>query len=164
MMFLLAILAIFIAVSIYFYFKAEGLQQQLISLKREAKNAKKESKTLIESLAIIARKSEEVVKNRARQLQEHNTKSNEDFLELLHPFVNNYAVIYTETLREKGQLHKITKKCFESYQNGSYRKFTGQIGTLPPHINRAWSGNNIAALITFTEAIFYYLENPENEK
>ncbi|MDO6425972.1 hypothetical protein Q4489_03060 [Thalassotalea sp. 1_MG-2023] len=164
MMFLLAVLAIFIAVSVYFYFKAESLQQQLIAAKREMNNAKKEAKVLIESVAVIARKNEEVVKNRARNLQERDTQIDAEFLDLLHPFINNYAVIYTEALREKGKLHKITKKCFESYQKNSYRKFTGQIGVMKPHINRAWSENNIAALITFTEAIFYYLENPESEE
>ncbi len=158
-MFLLAVLAVFIGVSIYFYFRAEALQQQLVAAKRDATNAKKESKILFESVAVIARKNEEIVKNRAKLLQENEHA--EKFLEVLHPFINNYSVIYTEAIRGKGQLHKITQKCFESYQKGSYRKFTGIIGAMKPHINRAWSGNNIGALVTFTEAIFYDMENPE---
>ncbi|MFT5295636.1 MAG: hypothetical protein ACI9YH_001651 [Colwellia sp.] len=55
MIFVLSILGIFIGLSIYFYFRAEGLQRDLFSVKKESNHAKKENKYYIDSMAIIAK-------------------------------------------------------------------------------------------------------------
>ncbi|MFT4724556.1 MAG: hypothetical protein ACI971_000599 [Colwellia sp.] len=55
MIFVLSIAVIFVALSIYFYFRLEGLQRALFSMKKELSSSQKENKFYIDSMAIIAK-------------------------------------------------------------------------------------------------------------
>lgn len=157
MIFSLCVIAVFVVASIYFYFKAEGLHRQLVGLRKDLNNAKKESKVLVEAITLIARKNEESLKARVKEAQESG--ASDELVDMFYPFTNNYAAIFCETWKGKGQMHKAAQKCFESYQKGSYRKFTGYIGTLDAHVKRAWASNNLVGLMTFSEAIIFHLES-----
>lgn len=162
MIFFLVIIGIFVAVSIYYYFRAEGLQLQLIAIKRELFETKKESQALLEASALIAQKSEELLKQRFKFIQEN---SGEDkTIEMFAPLINNYSKIFTEAMRGKGQLHKITQKCYEGVHFGSFRKFTGFIGSLDTPIKRAWGMNNVSGLITFVEEVANHYEKAQQKK
>ncbi|GHF88962.1 hypothetical protein [Thalassotalea marina] len=157
MIVILCIAGIFIAASIYFYFKAEGLHQQLLTTRKELKNNKKESKILVESFAIIARKSEESLKHRLKVAKDAGASS--EVIEVFGPFVNNYSSIFAASVKGNGEMHKVTQKCYETYQKGSFRRFTGYVGTLDSHIKRAWSTNSLSGLIAFSEAMVFHIES-----
>lgn len=157
MIVLLCIAGIFIAASIYYYFKAEGLHQQLLAVRKELKNTKKESKALVDAFAVMARKSEDTLKHRVKLASDAG--ASHEVIDLFSPFVNNYATIFSATIKGNGEMHKVTQKCFETYHKGSFRKFTGYIGTLDTHIKRAWGNNNLTGLITFSEAIVFHIES-----
>lgn len=157
MIVLLCVAGIFVAASIYFYFKAEGLHQQLLATRKELTNTKKEAKVLVDSFALIARKSEETLKQRIKFA--HESGANTEVMEVFTPFVNNYGTIFAATIKGNGEMHKATQRCYETYHKGSFRKFTGYIGTLESNIKRAWSSNNLTGLITFSEAVMFHIES-----
>ncbi|MEW6989705.1 hypothetical protein AADZ91_03360 [Colwelliaceae bacterium 6441] len=164
MLFSLSIIFIFVGVSIYFYFKAEKLRVELISLKKEVKNFKQESKIMSDSLAVIAKKNEEFITHRFRKIQEkekEKQKGNE-LVKLLTPLVTNYAAIFRESIRGKGMMHKIAQKCCESYQKGSYKHLTQHIAKQEAHIKRAWGSNNINGFVSFLEAMIIELDKPQD--
>jgi len=156
MIFSLSIIVIFVAVSIYFYFRSERLYHQVIAVKRELFDTKKEAQALSEATALIAQKSEEQLKQRFKKIQEQ--QGEDKSIDIFAPLINNYARIFGETMRGKGQLHKITQKCYDGFQKGSYRQFTGFINSLDKQISRAWGQNNVSGLITFTELVACHYE------
>lgn len=162
MIFLLIIIGIFIAASIYYYFKSEGLNQQLVGLKRELFETRKESQALLEASALMAQKSEEMLKQRFTMIQ--NRLGENSSVDVYAPLVNNYAKIFLETMRGKGKMHKVTQKCYEGFQVGSYRKFTGFVNSLDTPIKRAWGQNNLSGLITFIELIATHYETIGTKK
>jgi len=68
MIFVLSTAILFIGLSIYFYFRAEGLQRTLNQTKKEFISTKKENKHYIDSMAIIAKRNEDFAKNRLQTL------------------------------------------------------------------------------------------------
>lgn len=162
MLFSLAIIVVFVVVSIYYYFRSEKLYAELKSVKKEASVIKKESKLMVDSFAVIAKKNEDFIGFRFKAIQEH-CKDNESLV-LLTPLVTNYATIFRESIRGKGEMHKIAKKCCESYQAGSFKRLNSHIATQDAHIKRAWSSNNINGFISFMEAMIILLEKPQPAK
>ena len=162
MLFSLAIIVVFVVVSVYYYFRSEKLYAELKSVKKEASVIKKESKMMVDSFAVIAKKNEDFISFRFQAIQEHS-KDNESLV-LLTPLVTNYATIFRESIRGKGEMHKLAKKCCESYQAGSFKRLSAHIATQDAHIKRAWSSNNINGFISFMEAMIILLEKPKASK
>ncbi len=73
MIFSLSAIAIFVAASVYFLFQAERLNRQLIVAKRESVANKKENKALVDTMAIVAKRSEEALINRLNKLKCSNS-------------------------------------------------------------------------------------------
>ena len=61
MVFALIVMAIFIIVSIYFYFRSERLQQDLVNLKRDTSQTRKDNKNLSDTIALVSRKAGRVL-------------------------------------------------------------------------------------------------------
>jgi hypothetical protein len=160
MIFGLIIIAIFVGVSVYFFFRAEGLQRQLITAKRDSQSTQKENKAYFESMALISKRHEDFVKERLNKLIEQQGK---DALHTITPFINNYSVIFRECLKGKGKLHVITKKCYESYDVESFKEFTQFLTKQEAHIKRMWSSNNLSGFISLAEALLV-LHDKENSK
>ena len=152
MIFFLAVIAIFVAVSIYFFFKAESLQREIILIKREASATKKENKVYLETVAIIAQRYEEIAKQKLVDLRDSGN-IDAKLLELISPLVNNYAVIFNDSIRAKGKLQSAVKKVYEGYQKGSYKAFSSHISQSNSEIKRAWSSNNINGCILLVDAL-----------
>ena len=127
MIFVLSIAAIFVALSIYFYFRAEGLQRELFSVKKELSSSQKENKFYIDSMAIIAKRHED--------------------------FVNNYASIFIECLKGKGKLQSITKKCYGNFDDGAFKRFVAHVAKQDASVRRMWSSNNLTGYISLIEAL-----------
>ena len=103
MIFVLAIIGMFVAISIYFFLKAENLQRELILIQRDISATKKENKSYIEIMAIIAQRHEEISKQRFVELRSKQTDDTELF-EIIAPMINNYATIFNDSVRAKGKL------------------------------------------------------------
>jgi hypothetical protein len=151
MIFTLIIIVLFVGISIYFFFKAEALQRQILLFKREATTLKKESKLLIDSMAVIAKRNEEFVKRRIKQVAENKEKT--EGLILLHSLSHSYSTIFIASAKGKGQLHKIVKKCCEGYEAGSYKKLTSYIANQDQQIKRFWGSNNLNGYIALIETL-----------
>jgi hypothetical protein len=152
MIFIFAVMAMFIAVSVYFFFRAESLQREVILMKREVSNIKKENKVYLESVAIIAQRHEEIVKKKLLHLKEKESLDTKMF-ELISPMVNNYAVIFSDSISAKGKLQSAVKKVYEGYQKGAYKAFSNHIAQSNTDIKRAWSSNNINGCILLVDAL-----------
>jgi len=150
MYFLLSLIAIFAFISVYFFFKAENLNRKLVLAKKEANVIKKESKSISDSMGVVANRNQEFIKSRFEKLKNNN---NDESLQLLTPIFNHYAIIMRESLKGRGKLHKITEKCYETNESGSYKKLTSYISTTNPEIKRMWSSNNINGYVSFVETL-----------
>ncbi|WP_206486063.1 hypothetical protein [Thalassotalea sp. G2M2-11] len=157
MIFSVVVIGIFVAVSIYFYFRAESLYRQLMIVKKEAAEAKKESKHLTDAFAMMAKKHEEFAQSRYKKIK--SLAKDEKHLQLLQPLLNNYSLIFRESIRGKGQLHKITQKCCENFDKGHYNQLTTYINRQQGEIKRAWSANNLKGFISLVEAMLVEFES-----
>lgn len=156
MIFSFAIIALFVGVSIYYYFRAENLYRQVMVLKKDASKMKKESKLMVDAFALVAKKNEDFAKFRFKEY--HERYRDQEFVDLLYPLFNNYATIFRESIRGNGNTHKIAQKCCESYKKGSYQALTAFIAKQDVHIKRAWGNNNINGFMSFIEAMIFELE------
>lgn len=159
MIFVLVIIAIFVAVSVYFFFKVESLQREIILMKREMTGTKKENKLYVEAVATIAQRHEEIAKKKLLDLRK-NEALDTKVIELITPMVNNYAIIFNDSIRAKGKLQSAVKKVYEGYQKGSYKTFSNHIAQSNTEIKRAWSSNNINGCIIMVDALL----QSENKK
>jgi len=154
MLAVLLITALFVALSIYFFFRAEKLQHTLLRLKRETANTSKENTTLTKSMALIASNHEEFAKSRLQQLLANNKEQRRsDNAELIKPLINNYVIIFGECLKGKGQLQTITKKCFDNQGTNDYKEFVNKIIKNDVKIKRLWASNNLIGFISLVEAL-----------
>ena len=155
----LLITALFIFISVYFYFRAEKLQQTLTLLKRETVKTQKDNKVLSKSMAIMSGKTEEFAKNRL-QLLLNKTKDKETLAELalIKSFIDCYSLIFQEFLIKKGTLHTVTKKCFLNQEGDVYKDFYEKIIKDDTKIQRLWNSNNFVGFISLVEALLVKFE------
>ena len=113
---------------------------------------KKESKVLVDSMAMIAKKNEDFAKHRIQKIREASGEDTELFI-YLFPLISNYSVIFTECAKANGLLHSMTKKCFDSFEPGSYGKFKAFVSKQSVEIKRMWNSNNLNGFMTFVEAL-----------
>tara|TARA_R110002094_G_scaffold125761_1_gene119799 strand:- start:59 stop:538 length:480 start_codon:yes stop_codon:yes gene_type:complete len=151
MIFVLAIIGMFVAISIYFFLKAENLQRELILIQRDISATKKENKSYIEIMAIIAQRHEEISKQRFVELRSKQTDDTELF-EIIAPMINNYATIFNDSVRAKGKLQSSAKKVYDGYQKGTYKVLCNFISQSDKEVKQAWSSNNINGFIMLVEA------------
>jgi len=162
MFFVLFITVLFIGISIYFYFRAEGLQRTLSSAKREFSSTQKENKSYVDSMALIAKRHEDFAKHRLEKIKTNGSETVET-LETITPLINNYAVIFRECLKGKGKLQTITKKCYESYDKEGFKKLVAYIAKQEAHIKRMWSSNSLSGYISLIEALLLLAEQMKKE-
>ncbi len=133
MFFVLVITVVFVVVSIYFFFRAEKLQRQLINQQREGLATRKENKALAESTTLVAMRGQEFAKARLQRLKVYAKASEHEQLimhiELISPLINNYSIIFRECLKGKGRLKAVSQKCFENQDSSAYKKFVALIVT-----------------------------------
>ncbi len=161
MIFVLSIALLFVGLSVYFYFRAEGLQRALFDAKKEFSHTKNENKSYLDSMALVAKRHEDFAKHRLQKMKDCQTL-NSDVIEIITPFVNNYSVIFQECLKGKGKFQPITKKCYESYDAEGFKKLVAYISKQETHIKRMWSSNNLSGYISLIEALLL-LENKEEK-
>jgi len=156
------VVAIFAVISIYFFFKAEGLQKQLLQVKKDSKNAKNENKKLADSMALMISRNEEFVKQRTQKVKDSGSQE----VNVIAPLVNNYAVILREALQGKGRVKAITKKCYDNCTPEAFKVFTTYISKQDASVKRMWSSNNLSGYISLVEALLLTqeAENIKTEK
>ncbi|WDE11734.1 hypothetical protein [Thalassomonas haliotis] len=161
MIFILSLLLIFVLVSVYFFFRAEKLQQELRLAKRDANTAQKENKSLVEVLLQVSTRYEEFSQHRLQTIKDKLAQLEEEDRQVLiiAPLIKNYSLIFRESMKGKAQLKAITQKCYESQKKHSYKEFTTFIAGCEPHVKRMWSGNNLNGFISLVEALLYEQNN-----
>ena len=161
MIFVLVLLLVFILVSIYFFFRAEKLQQELLQAKRDAANAQKENKSLVEVLLTVSTRYEEFSQHRLQTIKDKLAQlpDEDKQLAIITPLIKNYSFIFRESMKGSAQLKAITHKCYESQKKNSYKEFTTFIASCEPHVKRMWSGNNLNGYISLVEALLYEQNN-----
>lgn len=159
MLAVLLITLLFVAISIYFFFRAEKLQHELLLLRREINNTQQENKNLSKSMALLASSHGDFAKSRYSVIA---NKAENTEIELLKPLINNYAVIFRECLTGKGKMQAITKKCFNNQDKEAFNKFTTTITKADVKLQRLWASNNLAGFISLVEALLVkYSEDEE---
>lgn len=159
MIVVLLITALFVFISIYFFFRAEKLQRSILLQKRETEKSLKESQVLSKAMGQVANNAENFAKNRLQILVNKSQKQEIlDELSLIKPFIDNYALIFKECLMKKGKLHSITKKCLSHQGEDCYKEFFDKIIKKDSKIQRLWNSNNFIAFISLAEALLVKYE------
>ena len=163
MIFVLSIMAIFVAISIYFFFRAEKLQREVILAKRDGNIARKENKVLIDSMALLASRYEEFARNRFNELKSRSQASEENIKQIA-PLINNYSTIFAECLKGKERLKPITQRCYQLIDSNAFKEFNQYIGKRDAQIKRMWSSNSLNGFVSLVEALLVNLELPQDKK
>ncbi|MFD2165679.1 hypothetical protein ACFSJY_05325 [Thalassotalea euphylliae] len=156
MLFVAIFAAIFVVVSIYFYFRSERLQYELVKLKRDTAQTRKENKQLSEAIAFVAAKQEEFFKFRLNQLKEQAEELAPQVasdMTLISPLISNYANIFNACMVGKEKLQPVCQKSIEGVAAGSYQRFLKFISGQEKHVKRHWSSNNVNGLMSLIEAL-----------
>ncbi|WP_057832579.1 hypothetical protein [Colwellia sp. TT2012] len=157
MFFVLIITAAFVVISIFFFLRAEKLQRQLISQKRDSIATRKENKALVDSMILVATRGQEFAKARLASLKVQATASEYEqliiHLELISPLINNYSIIFRECLKGKGRFKAVSQKCFENHDSVAYNKFVALIVTGDKQLQRYWSSDNLNGFLFLVEAL-----------
>lgn len=161
MIFLVAIILLFLLLTIYFYFRAEKLQRELGKVKSESYNQRKENKISLDALILVASKQEEFAKNRLQLMESSIDKENSlyDELKILSPLINNYAAIFRACLKGKGQLSVFTKKCYDSGDPQAYGHFSTLINKQDSKTKRIWNSNTLNGYLTLVETLLARYED-----
>lgn len=163
MIFGFIVISVFVAASIYFFFRAEALQRELITAKRDANNANKENKVLVASMVKVASRFEEFAKKRHAQIKlaleaQEKNEAALSTLQSIMPLVQNYSAIYCDCSKGSGRLQAVTKKCYENYQKNSFKEFTTFINKQDKGIKKYWASNNLSGFISLVEALLVQQE------
>jgi len=157
MLFVLIITIIFVVISVYFFFRAEKLQRQLITQQRESVSTRKENKVLVDTMALVAARGQEFAKARLERLKKQAKMSEHKQLiqhtELITPLINNYSLIFTECLKGKGRLKAVSQKCYENQDSSAYKQFVALIVTSDKKLKRYWSSDNLNGFLFLVDAL-----------
>ncbi|MFT4870487.1 MAG: hypothetical protein ACI9F1_001231 [Colwellia sp.] len=63
--------------------------------------------------------------------------------ELISPLINNYSIIFRESLKGKSRLKLVSQKCFKNQDSSAYKKFVALIVTSDKKLKRYCSSDNI---------------------
>ncbi len=162
MFFLLAIIAVFVATSVYFFMQNEKLKSVLLAQRRESSDMRKENKVLVDSMTLVASSFELTAKHRLKLVKDNAKKGNQKQLmqqcELISPLINNYNVIFRACVKGQGRLKKVTKKCFDSHNSSDYNKFIRLIMHEEKQVKRFWASDNLQGFIALAEALLLVIE------
>ena len=158
LIFALAVITVFVVASVYFYFRAEGLQRDLLVAKREISNMVKENQAMVTSMAAISTTFEDIAKqrfNHIKRIYESLSTSKESAQQLLviQPLIFNYSLIYRDCSKGNNRLKTITEQCFNSYDDKGYKAFITYINSQEDKIRKMWSANNLNGFISLTETL-----------
>ncbi len=153
-------MAIFVAISIYFFFRAEKLQREVILAKRDSNVARKENKALVDSMALLASRQEEFVKNRFLDIKQQS-KDESEIIKNIAPLINNYSTIFCECLKGKERLKPMTQKCYQLIDANAYKEFSQFISKRDAQLKRMWASNNLNGFVSLVEALLI-LASQEN--
>ena len=154
---IVTLIAVFVMISIYLYFRAENLQSQLTRLTRECKQIKNENSNIIDAMIISANKNEEFAQFRLQEMKDSldsqltSTLSHE--IELLTVLTANYSAIYIECLKGESDLKTITKRCLDAYSKETYTSFNYFISNQDAALKKMWLTNNFQGFIALIEAL-----------
>jgi len=164
-----AIITFILGICIYMFYRAESLQKQVSLFQREIKSTNIDNQNLIDTIAIITLKNEEIANKRLQSITEKNTELS-DMVVIVTPFIKNYSLIIRETIKGNGQLTPVVKKLYDGVDKNAYKEFVNYINQQEASVRRLWSSNNMPGYISLVDTLFVLLEeltiktDPENKK
>lgn len=163
MLIVFSIIAIFMLISIYLFYRAESIKKQLTLSKREARKIKKENTNLLDSMLISAKKYEEFAKFRLQEIKKRLPITEEEAaltqeLELITLLVQNYSLIYSEALKGEMKLKTITKAALDAHSNDTYVKFTQYIADQDSSLRQMWASDSLKGFISLIEALILKMQ------
>ena len=167
MIFIIAIITIFFLLLIYLYFRTEKLQLLLKKAQLTNRKSKKENEALLATLVHVANTQSASTKARLQYLKDkyYEDEIINQELQLITPFIHNYAIIFSACLKNKRHLSVITQKCYENLEKESYKKFIIFINKQDKKIKRMWNSNTLLGYISLIEALLQKFEQlPKNKK
>ncbi|REL37106.1 hypothetical protein [Thalassotalea euphylliae] len=156
MFFALVVIAIFVAVSVYFYFRSERLQHDLVQQKRDTAQTRKSHKQLADTVASIGAKQQEFFTFRYNKVKEEAERKSPAILsdvKRISPLVTNYAAIFNACAGGKEQLKPTAQTYFENHKPGAYKDFLTYISGREKHVARMWSSNNLSGFMSLMESL-----------
>lgn len=157
MYFVFFITALFIIISVYYFFRAEKLQRQIIQQQRDSSATRKENKVLVESLSLVALREQEFAKVRLLRIKNYaNTVDNkkvQQHVELITPLINSYSLIFRECLKGRGRLKAMCQKCFEKQDPKAYKNFVAMIVTSDKNLKRYWASDSLNGFLFLVDAL-----------
>lgn len=154
--FISVVAAIFVVVSIYYYFRSERLHHDLIAKKRESAQALRDNKQMLDTFALLATKQEEFYLSRYSGLKKAAEKQAPlvaKEMTVLWPIINNFAAIYRGCAMSKEPLQGKVKACYESFSPGAFDDFKRFLGQKQKPIKNMWSSNNLIGFVSLVEAL-----------
>jgi hypothetical protein len=156
MIIVVAIVALFVLISIFLYFRVENLQRDIMLAKKESHQARKEHQKIIEALVAVANKYQEFAIFRHKQLllRAESTEQTENIaeLQLISPLVNNYSHIFRECL-SANKLQVVVKASYERANHGSFQEFESLIKQQDAALRKMWMSNNVTGYAALVEAL-----------
>jgi hypothetical protein len=170
MLFSLVIIVMFVLISIYFYFRTEKLEREVVKQKQSSSLANKENTVLADTIVNVGQKNAEFAKHRLKRislkvesLEKYSREAQEQRIEIISPLINNYDLIFQDSVKAKGRLKLITKECYDSVSPTAFQSFGSFIKRSEKHIARNWSSNNLAGFITLVEGLLLDYEEVVKE-
>lgn len=170
MLFSLVIIVMFVLISVYFYFRAEKLEREVVKQKQSASLANKENTVLADTIVNVGQKNAEFAKHRLKRislkvesLEKYSREAQEQRIEIISPLINNYDLIFQDSVKAKGRLKLITKECYDSVSPTAFQSLGSFIKRSEKHIGRNWSSNNLTGFITLVEGLLLDYEEVVTE-
>ncbi len=154
--FISVVAAIFVVVSIYYYFRSERLHHDLIAKKRESAQALRDNKQMLDTFALLATKQEEFYLSRYSGLKKAAEKQAPlvaKEMTVLWPIINNFSGIYRGCAMSKEPLQGKVKACYESFSPGAFDDFKRLLANKQKPIKNMWSSNNLIGFVSLVEAM-----------
>jgi hypothetical protein len=170
MLFSLVIIVMFVLISIYFYFRAEKLEREVVKQKQSSSLVNKENIALVDTILNVGQKNADFAKHRLKiislkveSLEKYSREAQEQRIDIISPLINNYNLIFQDSVKAKGRVKLITKECYDSISPTAFQSFGSFIKRSEQHIARNWSSNNLTGFITLVEGLLLDFEEVVKE-
>jgi hypothetical protein len=170
MLFSLVIIVMFVLISIYFYFRAEKLEREVVKQKQSSSLVNKENIALADTILNVGQKNADFAKHRLKiislkveSLEKYSREAQEQRIDIISPLINNYNLIFQDSVKAKGRVKLITKECYDSISPTAFQSFGSFIKRSEQHIARNWSSNNLTGFITLVEGLLLDFEEVVKE-
>jgi len=155
MLYIAGLLAVFVLLSVYLYYRGEYLQRDLKSAQRLTKQAQKEQQALLNVTLLAANKQQDLFKYRIDALYKlvgENSKQ-ADSLKAVMYMANQYANVYRELLKGQHNIKAVYKKSFGDTGNKYFTAVEDLLKQQEKSHRAMWQSKDPCVLMTLLEGM-----------